>query len=86
MDKLHESLAELYKGQFDNIQEDFENQLSVLESSAKKTEAEISKVEAKGYTVTSKYYERQKQEQADSIELMQKQLEAMQQAFKKAMD
>lgn len=86
VDKLHESLAELYKGQFDNIQKDFENQLSVLESSAKKTEAEISKVEAKGYTVTSKYYERQKQEQADSIELMQKQLDAMQQAFKKAMD
>lgn len=86
VDKLHESLAELYKGQFDNIQKDFENQLSVLESSAKKTTAEISKIEANGYTVTSKYYERQKEEQSSTIELLQKQLEAMQEAFKKAMD
>lgn len=86
VDDLHESLAELYKGQFDNIQKDFENQLSVLESSAKKTESSISKIEAQGYMVTSKYYETQKQEQSDTIDLLKKQLVSMQGAFKKAMD
>ena len=86
VDDLHESLAELYKGQFDNIQKDFENQLSVLESSAKKTESSISKIEAQGYMVTSKYYETQKQEQFDTIDLLKKQLVSMQGAFKKAMD
>lgn len=67
-------------------QKDFENQLGVIESIAKRTDSEISKIQAQGYMVTSKYYETQKQEQESTIDLLKKQLSSMRDSFQKAMD
>lgn len=86
VDELHEALAELYKGQFDSRQKDYENQIGVIESIAKRTDSEISKIQAQGYMVTSQYYETQKQEQESTINLLKKQLSSMQDSFQKAMD
>lgn len=84
--ELHESLAQLYQDNFDNLAKDYSNQLDQLESRAKLYEEYITQSEARSYIGSVKYYEKLYSIEQDNISLLKKELKDLQQSQKQALD
>ena len=85
VDELHESLASLYEDTFKNIQQDFDNQLSLLEHMTKSYETGLDMLEASGYLESTKYYTEMKNVQTRNIQVLEKELSQLEGAFSDAM-
>lgn len=83
--KLHEDLAQLYKDNFDNIQEKFEHQLNLYDHLSKTYETGIKALEAKGYLASTEYYKALSDVEKKNIRERKKELADLEQAFSEAM-
>lgn len=83
--KLHEDLAQLYKDNFDNIQEKFEHQLNLYDHLSKTYETGIKALEAKGYLASTEYYKALSNVEKKNIKARKKELADLEQAFSEAM-
>ena len=83
--KLHEDLAQLYKDNFDNIQEKFEHQLNLYDHLSKTYETGIKALEAKGYLASTEYYKALSDVEKKNIRKRKKELADLEQAFSEAM-
>jgi len=84
IDELHESLADLYKDRFDNISEDFENQLSMLEHLSNSYEKGLDDLEERGYLGSTAYYEELSKVEKSNIQTLTTELGALKDAFASA--
>lgn len=84
--ELHESLAQLYQDNFDNLAKDYSNQLEQLESRTKLYEEYIKQSEARSYIGSVKYYEKLYSIEKDNISLLKKELRDLQNSQKQALD
>lgn len=83
--ELKENLASLYEENFDNIANDFDNQLSLLEHLSSSYENGINMLEAKGYLESTKYYASLQDVEKQNIDVLNKELDALTQSFSEAM-
>jgi len=84
--QLHESLASLYEDNFDNIQTDFDNQLSLLEHLTNTYESGIDMLEARGYLESTKYYSALSDVEKQNVSILNQELANLQRAFSEAMN
>lgn len=70
---LQQDLADLSRQRFDNVMQEYEDQLSVIEHNVTMIEGMIDQTEAKGYIVGASYYEALKEEQNSIISDLQSQ-------------
>ena len=85
IDDLHEKLAQLYKDNFDNIQKDFENKLSLMEKQSDAYSRKIDKLEEQGYMQNANYYKQLRNAQQSNIGVLNQELVNQQAAFEAAM-
>lgn len=72
--ELNETLSELYQDKFDNVADDYENQLSLLEHLTNTYNNSISDIETRGYLATTKYYEALQSAESQSIAIQKQEL------------
>ena len=75
--ELTETLGELYTDRFNDVQKDYENQISLLEHLTNTYDESMNYIEERGYLATTKLYEAQKKVQQNSISIMKKELDAL---------
>lgn len=85
IDDLHEKLAQLYKDNFDNVQKDFENKLSLMEKQSDTYSRKIDKLEEQGYMQNANYYKQLRNTQQSNIGVLNQELVNLQAAFEAAM-
>ena len=68
---LKESLATLYKERFDEVQKDFSNQLSLIQSKANMLNEKVSALESKGYLKSADVYSSLKSNKLQEIKKME---------------
>ena len=56
IEELHETLASLYEDRFNNVKDDFDNQLSLMEHMINSYNSGIDTLEEKGYMASTRYY------------------------------
>lgn len=86
IEELHETLAQLYIDNFENIQSDFENQLDLLEYSTKTYETKIDILEAKGYLESTKYYAKLQNIEGKNLEILKQELASLESSLSAAMN
>lgn len=86
IDDLHESLAGLYEDNFNNVKDDFENQLTLAEHLTNQYETGIDMLEARGYLESTKYYAALQDATKGEISILNKELAGLEQAFSNAMN
>lgn len=79
---LEAELASLAMQKFDNISKEFEDKMSLIEHQIDMLDGQISQTEAKGYIVSTKYYENLINLEQQNIDILKKERAAMQQALK----
>lgn len=84
--QLREEIAELYKTRFENIESDFENQLSLLDHMTETFNNGIEDLEARGYLVSTNYYEALKDTEEQKIATKKQELEALINAMSQAVN
>lgn len=84
--QLHENLASLYEDNFDNIQTDFDNQLSLLEHLTNTYESGIDMLEARGYLESTKYYSTLSDVEKQNVSVLNQELANLERAFSEAMN
>lgn len=85
IDELHENLASLYEDNFNNIKDDFDNQLGLLEHLTNTYKTGQDKLEAKGRLESTKYVAALKNVEQQNIGVMNKELNSLIQSFSEAM-
>lgn len=85
VDDLHESLGDLYRGNFDAVQEDFENKISQIEHEAKMLNTEMDKLEASGYLRSAKAYSSLANIESKNLSMLKSELAELQKYFEQAM-
>ncbi len=85
IDDLHESLAQLYKDKFDNIQGNYNNQLSLLEKQSDSLQRKIDKLEEQGYLQNANYYAQMQDVERQNIQTLTQELADLNRAFDEAM-
>lgn len=83
--ELKESLAELYEENFNAIQDDFDNQIELLEHMTNSYESGLDQLEAQGYLASSKYYEELQKLEQKNIDILNNELSSLTTAFSEAM-
>lgn len=83
---LHETLASLYEDKFNDIQNDYDNQLELLEHLTNSYNTGIDKLEAKGYLESTKYYSALQNVEKQNIAIMNKELKDLEKSFSEAMN
>jgi len=83
--ELHENLASLYEDNFNNVKDDFDNQLSLLEHLTNTYNTGIDMLEAKGYMASTEYYKALQKVTKQNISVMNKELSSLEQKFSEAM-
>ena len=86
VDDLRESLGELYRENFDAVQEDFENKISQIEHDANMLNTEINKIEASGNLRSSTPYSSLADIESENISMLKSELAELQEYFDKAME
>lgn len=86
IDDLHESLASLYEDNFNNVKDDFENQLELAEHLTNQYETGIDMLEAKGYLESTKYYAALQDVTKGEISILNKELASLEKSFSDAMN
>lgn len=85
IDDLHESLAQLYKDKFDNIQGNYNNKLSLLEKQSDSLQRKIDKLEEQGYLQNANFYAQMQDVERQNIQTLTHELAALNRAFDEAM-
>ena len=85
VDDLHESLGDLYRGNFDAVQEDFENKISQIEHEANMINTEIDKLEASGYLRSAKAYSSLADIESKNLSMLKSELAELQKYYEQAM-
>ena len=85
IDDLHESLAQLYKDKFDNIQGNYNNKLSLLEKQSDSLQRKIDKLEEQGYLQNANFYAQMQDVERQNIQTLTQELAALNRAFDEAM-
>lgn len=85
IDDLHESLASLYEDNFNNIQTDFDNQLSLLEHLSNTYETGMDKLEAQGRLGSTEYYAAMNDVEKKNLKTLNNELNSLTQSFSDAM-
>ena len=83
---LHEELASLYEDNFNNVKDDFENQLELAEHMANQYETGIDMLEARGYLESTKYYSALQDATKGEISILNKELASLEKSFSDAMN
>lgn len=83
--ELHEEVASLYKEKFDNISDDFDNQLSLVEHLTNSYNNGIDELEARGHLGSTKYYEALQNAEKENITILNKQLSSLTKSYNEAM-
>ena len=86
VEELNQQIGELYKTNFDLVQADYENQLSLIEHEMNMINADISMAQAKGMLDSAGFYERLAAHEAESIGKLKSELSDLERYFKEAMD
>ena len=86
IDDLHESLASLYEDNFNNVKDDFENQLTLAEHLTNQYETGIDMLEARGYLESTKYYAALQDAARGEISILNNELAGLEQSFSDAMN
>ena len=76
----------MYEDNFNNVKDDFENQLELVEHMANQYETGIDMLEARGYLESTKYYSALQDATKGEIAIMNKELAGLEQAFSDAMN
>lgn len=82
---LHETLASLYEDNFNNIAQDFDNQLSMLEHMTNTYDNDISKLEAQNYLGSTQYYTALKDVEQQNISVLNQELAALKESLSSAL-
>lgn len=77
VEQLHEDLAALYEDKFNTTQNDFENQLSLLEHLTTSFNNGLDYLEERGYFASTKYYQALQNVEKDNINVMKRELDAL---------
>lgn len=85
IDDLHESLAELYQNSFDAIQEDYSNQLELIEKQSDALDKKISVLETEGYMKNANYYVQLQEIEKQNIAMLNNEVRDLTEAFENAM-
>lgn len=85
IEDLHETLSELYKSKFDNVQNDFNNQIELMEKTAEASQKKIDKLEALGYMQNATYYREMQNVERNKVSTLNSELHSLQRAFDEAM-
>ena len=85
VDDLHESLGDLYRENFDAVQEDFENKISQIEHDANMLNTEMDKLEASGYLRSAKAYSSLANIESKNLSMLKSELAELQKYFEQAM-
>lgn len=83
--QLHEDLASLYEENFNNVKDDFDNQLELLEHMTTTYENGIDMLEAQGYLQSTEYYAALKDVEQQNIDVLNNELASLTQSFSEAM-
>lgn len=83
--ELHEQIADLYLDKFNNISNDFENQLSLIEHMAQTYEEGLNQLEEAGMLGATAYYKYLIEAENKSIKVMQDELTALEKSLAEAM-
>ena len=86
VDKLHESLAELYEAQFEATQKDFENQLDLIAHRVTMYQSQIDLLSAQGIMESVNYYTNLENLTQERIELLKQELSGLQKKMMEAMN
>ena len=86
VDELHESLASMYDDEFNRIQTDFENRISLLEYLSNIYNTGISQLETEGYMASAAFYESLTEATEHNIELLKEELDSLEGALQAALD
>lgn len=86
VDELHESLASLYDNEFNRIQTDFENRISLLEYLSNMYNTGISQLETEGYMASTEFYNALTESTEHNIELLKEELNGLESAMQAALD
>lgn len=86
VDKLKMSLSELAQTKFEMITSQFENVISVFEKRTDSINNAISLTEAKGYAVSTKYYEALINDEMENIKLLEMEREELTSSLNEAVD
>jgi len=86
VDELHESMAQLYQDNFDNVQEEYNNQLKLYEHLTNTYQNGIEQLEQKGYLISTEYYTALSNVEKQNISILNKQLDDMVDAMSEAMN
>ena len=84
--ELHEEIASLYKDRFDNLSNDFENQLSLLEHLTNTYDNGIDNLEARGYLASTKFYEAMRNVEKQNIAIQKKELASLTKSMSEAVN
>lgn len=77
VDELSESLSECYETAFDNVVAQYEGMLSIIEHEKSMIDEYIAQSEAKGWVVSTKYYEALMDYEEDNIAKLQEEKQAL---------
>lgn len=83
--ELHEEVASLYKEKFDNISDDFDNQLSLVEHLTNSYNNGIDALEARGHLGSTKYYEALQKAEKENVTILKNQLSSLTKSYNEAM-
>lgn len=86
IEDLNQQIAELYQGNFDAVQKDYENQLGLIEHEMNMINQDIAMAQAKGMLDSADYYEKLADSESNSIQKMRQELAALEGYFQEAMD
>lgn len=86
VDELHESMAQLYQDNFDNVQEEYNNQLKLYEHLTNTYQNGVEQLEQKGYLISTEYYTALSNVEKQNISILNKQLDDMVDAMSDAMN
>lgn len=86
VDELHESLASLYDDEFNRIQTDFENRISLLEYLSNMYNTGVSQLETEGYMASTEFYNALTKSTEHNIELLKEELNGLESAMQAALN
>lgn len=84
--ELTKSLHELAVEQFNNIKEQYDNQLKAIEYTSKQYDNKIKKLEEQGYMANLQHYAGLKSVQQQNITLLEKEAKALQKSLEEAIE
>lgn len=83
--ELHEEIASLYLDKFNNIADDYDNQLSLLEHMTNSYNNGMDELEARGHLGSVKYYEALQNVEKENVAILKDELASLKTSYNEAM-